>query len=92
MFDNEIIQSFNDESYADKDFIIARKEALDKCMKHLSDESRLIINVRYSKTKSVNEIAAEQNKSPNAISKVLHRSRLFLLKCISQNIAEGKSI
>ena len=92
VFDNELIHSFNDQQYAEDGISNRRKTALQECMSQLSEENQLIINTRYSKTKSVIEIAHEIDKSPNAISKLLHRSRIFLLKCISKNLAEDKSL
>lgn len=67
-----------------------RKIALDSCLKSLSEENQNLIQTRYSKSKSVNQIAQEQDKSPNAISKILHRCRMNLLKCVSSKLQEGK--
>jgi RNA polymerase sigma-70 factor (ECF subfamily) len=65
-----------------------RFEALESCLNKLSPENQSLIQTRYSKSKSVNQLAEELNKSSNAISKVLHRCRMSLLKCISAKLSE----
>lgn len=64
-----------------------RHRALEECLKGLSPENQILLQTRYSKSKSVNQIAQEQNKSANSISKILHRCRLTLLKCIKSKTA-----
>ena len=68
-----------------------RRDALDHCLANLSEENQQLIKIRYSKSKSVNDIAKEQGKTCNAISKILHRCRMFMLKCISQRINESEA-
>ena len=63
--------------------------ALNSCLKNLSDDNRLLIMKRYSGKFSVQKYAQESGKRENAISKVLHKIRHSLSKCIRLKLAEA---
>lgn len=62
--------------------------ALNSCLKNLSDDNRKLIIQRYSGKFSVQEYAQESGKRENAVSKVLHKIRHSLSKCIRLKLAE----
>ena len=82
VFGDDIIVAQEKES----DYRQRRIQALEECMADVSPENRELIKIRYSGEKSVGDIASEENKSVNAISKILHRCRMALSKCISQKL------
>lgn len=62
--------------------------ALNSCLKNLSDDNRQLIMKRYSGKFSVQEYAQESGKRENAVSKILHKIRNSLSKCIRLKLAE----
>ena len=62
--------------------------ALNICLKDLSDDNRQLIMKRYSGKFSVQDYAQESGKRENAISKVLHKIRHSLSRCIRLKLAE----
>lgn len=62
-----------------------RLEALKLCLPLLPDRQREVVERRYLKSESVQEIADQLGFKANAASQLLFRARLNLLKCINQN-------
>jgi len=58
------------------------------CLKKLSPRQREAVSDRYLGSVSVQDIAQRQGTTANAISKLLQRSRLSLLKCIERTLGE----
>lgn len=63
--------------------------ALNSCLKNLSEDNRKLIMKRYSGQFSVQQYAQESGKRENAVSKVLHKIRHSLSKCIRLKLAEA---
>ena len=84
VFDNEI----SDRSASCEEQVF-RHEALEICLRQLSQENQSLMQTRYSKSKSVKQLATELGKSANAISKILHRCRMAMLKCIKTKLSES---
>jgi RNA polymerase sigma-70 factor (ECF subfamily) len=59
--------------------------ALLDCMQRLSPADRDLMRRRYAEAAEVRAIAADMNRSPNAVSKSLGRIRRLLLDCINSN-------
>jgi RNA polymerase sigma-70 factor (ECF subfamily) len=64
-----------------------RLEALHGCLQKLPVAHRQIILLRYEEGSSVNAMAAEQGRSPKALSESLRRIRAKLLECIERTLA-----
>lgn len=65
--------------------------ALEHCMKLLREQERVLINHRYTRGKSLENLAAFQKKSPGALRTSLFRVRATLRKCIEKQLMEGAS-
>lgn len=84
--------SFNDdllESIAESVETLApgyedRLDALKTCLPLLPDRQRELVERRYLKSESVQEIARDLGFKANAASQILFRARTNLLKCINQ--------
>ena len=87
VFDNEMTM----ESGAAEDPEDTRFEVLQTCMRRLSQEHQNLLQIRYSKEKSVQQIANEQGKTANAISKILHRCRMSILECMQSKLSKQLS-
>lgn len=57
-------------------------EALRECLERLRSVDRELIHLRYHRKVAVQEMAAEQGRSPNAISQSLARIRGALFDCV----------
>ncbi len=64
-----------------------RRRSLRECLGKLSAADRDLILLRYSAQRSVQGIAAELGRSPNALSKSLGRIRRLLLQCVERKLA-----
>jgi RNA polymerase sigma-70 factor (ECF subfamily) len=71
-----------------------RAEALDQCMKHLGENQRRLLELRYTQSLSVATVAERVGKSSNTVSAALLRIRKALRNCIEARLAaiesEGK--
>jgi len=63
--------------------------ALNTCLQDLSTDNRQLIMKRYSGKFSVQQYAQESGKRENAVSKILHKIRHSLSKCIKLKLAEA---
>ncbi len=59
-----------------------RLEALAHCMERLPGKRRDVLDRRYLKGESVEQIAIELRKPPNVVAASLYRIRKTLLECI----------
>ena len=68
-----------------------RAAALRECLKELTERNRVVIKNYYG-GRSVAEIAKERDATPNAIYKLLDRTRAVLHQCVSNRLAaEGSA-
>ncbi len=64
-----------------------RMEALDECLKNLSERERNLVQLRYYKSLSVQAIAEQAGKSMNMVYKSLARVHYFLFECMQRTMA-----
>ena len=67
----------------------ARILALESCVETLPEKSRRLLNERYQNANSLQDLAARERTTPNALYKTLQRVRKALLDCVNQKLAEG---
>ncbi|SMP74829.1 RNA polymerase sigma-70 factor, ECF subfamily [Neorhodopirellula lusitana] len=65
----------------------ARESALRDCISKLPPVQQSLVLQRYAESVSVKSLAAEMDKSANAISMILHRCRTQLMKCVELTLA-----
>lgn len=90
VFDDELLTDMAD-IFAEDEAFDARQDALAQCIEQIAPNHRNLLRVRYTDGQSVKEMSANLNKTANAIAKVLHRTRIALMKCIEQKVAEARS-
>lgn len=66
----------------------ALSEALDKCLKKLTEDQRELVRLRYYSGESLTEVAARAGQNPDAIYKKIQRIREALHRCISNRLAQ----
>ena len=64
-----------------------RAEALDQCMKHLGENQKRLLDLRYTQSLSPAKIAERMGKSPNTVSVALLRIRKALRQCIEARLS-----
>ena len=65
----------------------APAQALDRCLHELSEKQRQLILARYAPGASVQDLAAERNQTPTALSLTLLRIRKALESCVERKLA-----
>lgn len=66
----------------------ARILALEQCVEELPENSRSLLNDRYRDANSLQDVAARDGTTPNALYKTLQRIRKALLDCVNRKLAE----
>lgn len=66
-----------------------RRSALEICIRKLTAEQQELVNRRYTESTSVKAIAAEMDRTTNAVSLLMHRIREQLLGCINRQLASN---
>ena len=82
VFDNELLERLHQDEPEPPESDARRLQALQECLQGLPEEHRRVVLNRYVHGGSVQTMAAELGKTPNAISRLLYRSRMALMKCI----------
>ena len=91
-FDNELLKIMVVESNKRSDITNAKLDALDKCIDSLGDEDRKIVQMRYKRNITVNDLAKTVGKSVFSIYRTFARIHSFLIRCMNRKLAvEGIS-
>ncbi len=86
-FDDELVDLLaTDASEMFLDNHDPRVGALSTCLKKLKEDQRQLVARRYEPGGCVNDIAAEQGRSPKAVSESLRRIRRSLMICIERTL------
>ncbi|MEO0477666.1 MAG: sigma-70 family RNA polymerase sigma factor [Planctomycetota bacterium] len=88
VFDDELLVGIAD-IFDEEDQFDERQDALADCIEQIAPNHRNLLRIRYSDGQPVKEIAQQLDKSANAVAKVLHRTRLALMKCIESKLSGG---
>lgn len=91
VFDPGLLELLASEDDSDPETTTALDHALRDCLDQLPGEKRELILHRYQPDCSVNEMAAERNLSPGALSVQLHRIRQMLESCVEGKLNQGWS-
>jgi len=83
IFSNDVMESITTAFIAAQPDASDRLEALRACMDKLSERHRRVIDLRYSRLKSSEQIADQVGGSAEAIDSMLYRIRMALRQCIS---------
>jgi RNA polymerase sigma-70 factor (ECF subfamily) len=84
VFSNDVMESITQALIDAQPESNERLEALRSCIGKLSDRHRRVIDLRYTRQKSSDQIADQVGTSPEAIDSMLYRIRLALRDCIAK--------
>lgn len=62
--------------------------ALERCLQKLPAAQRELVDQRYLRGESVNDIAARQGRGANAVSALLYRIRNLLAECVDRTLTK----
>ena len=85
-FSEQLVEQLAEERVAQEEQLSARREALNGCMQKLDEASRELLMLRYGREVSMQQLAKEQGKSPNALYLTLHRIRQTLTDCVNRTL------
>ncbi len=86
-FDDELVELLAQEAGEEFTGPDRRRAALAQCLHKLKPDQRKLVAQRYEPGGCVNDIAAEQGRSPKAVSEALRRIRKTLMHCIESTLA-----
>ena len=87
VFDEDLMSRISDSFSRREGASDRRLDALDNCMEGLEPEHRTLVDRRYVRGDSVNNIARDLRKGPNVVSAALYRIRKALMDCIQGKVA-----
>ena len=82
VFDDALLDRLHEEEPEPEESDTRRTQALQECLQGLPEEHRRVVLNRYVDGGSVQAMAGKLGKTPNAISRLLYRSRMALMKCV----------
>lgn len=86
-FSDELLQYMLDEQPSmERD--VALSDALQKCLKRLTDDQRELVRLRYYTGESLKEVAQRIGKNSDSIYKRIQRIRETLQQCISKRLVQ----
>ncbi|HUE71286.1 MAG TPA: sigma-70 family RNA polymerase sigma factor [Pirellulaceae bacterium] len=74
VLDDELVAALVDQSVAEAESVEQRRRALAECLQKLNVEQRRLVVRRYEPGGSVNDLAAQQGRSPKAVSEALQET------------------
>ena len=91
IFDDDVLEYMVIEEPSEASRTTKRIQALENCLQKLPSNHRKLIAARYSKHGNVKAVAKLIGKTPNAISKLLQRTRASLMTCIEKNLGNANA-
>ncbi len=86
-FDDDLIEQISDAFRRRDEGMDRQLEALDGCLNKLSPRHRTVVDARYRDGQSLETIAQQAGKAPNAVAAELYRVRKALMECIQTTLA-----
>jgi RNA polymerase sigma-70 factor, ECF subfamily len=83
----QLIQQIAQEAAADAGHLESVVLTLRQCMEKLSESDLAMVRMQYTEDLRPRQIAERVGRSAGAVSQVMHRIRMTLLRCIDENVA-----
>lgn len=90
-FSDEFLQAVSDELETHADGFDERLDALSNCISELPDHHQELIRCRYMQEESIEQIAANTQRSTDAVYRMLSRIRNSLRTCVSAKMTTDHS-
>jgi len=89
LMEDAVFEALTEYMPAVQDEMGVRVEALRKCLAGLDDRAKRIIEMRFERNISIEEIAAHLNRSPRQVFRILGQISHVLLRCMNRTLAKG---
>ncbi len=89
VFSDEFLQLISDDWIDATSYLEDRAKALETCIQSLPEHHRELIRHRYESGHSIENIAAQASRSPDAIYRMLSRIRSTLFECVNQRLSHA---
>lgn len=86
-FGDEVFEAIADRMMAVAQQSDARRDALEQCLKHLKEQDRELVRLRYQPEATTQSVADQVSRSLRAVYKALNRIHDQLLTCVRQKLA-----
>tara|TARA_R110002096_G_scaffold4493_17_gene20934 strand:+ start:7221 stop:7784 length:564 start_codon:yes stop_codon:yes gene_type:complete len=83
-FSDELIETLAEERDHAEPVLEEQRAILSQCLEKLDGRARELIVQRYSRERTLDEIAREQNRSANSLYLMMHRIRKKLIECVNR--------
>lgn len=87
---DDVAELLADEHVEDES-VSERVAALDECVSRLANSAHRAVVLRYAENLGPTEIAERMGWSVNALNVALSRARVFLRRCVEQNLRQEKA-
>ena len=88
VFSDELVQSLSTEFTERVGDLPAYLAALDRCVKQLSENQRMLVQLRYPQGQKVSAIAEALGKKKKTVTAALYRVRQALAACVERRIKQ----
>ena len=89
VFSEDVVEQISQAFLGREGSLDEELDALGRCLEKIPAAGRALLEARYAKGQSVNDIAAARNKGANAVAAELYRLRKLLLECIGRQLGRG---
>jgi RNA polymerase sigma-70 factor, ECF subfamily len=89
IFDDAVLEAVSETAATAAPAPDARRDALQDCLRALSERDREMVLTRYERGAGVREAAEQSGRSMDAAYKALTRIRQWLFDCVSRRLASG---
>ncbi len=90
-FSDELVQQLAQSAVDGAEKTDLRQDALEACVKRLSEADRMLVYLRYQTEARVAEIAEQLQRSVQTVYRSLDRIHLALLECVRRRLAEEQA-
>ena len=89
-FSDEMIDTLAEERDVAEPVLEEQRAVLNQCLEKLDGRARELVVQRYSRERTLDEIAREQNRSANSLYLMMHRIRKKLVECVNRTLAAAE--
>jgi RNA polymerase sigma-70 factor (ECF subfamily) len=89
LMEDAVFEALTEHLPAIQDETALRIEALRKCLAGLDDRAKRIIEMRFERNVSIEDMGVHLKRSPRQVFRILGQISSVLLRCMNRTLAEG---
>lgn len=91
VFSDEMVEQLAEETI-DSPGEDRMREALAHCLGKLDEKARKVLEARYARGTSIQDLAEARHESPHRLYRILEKSRASLVACVQRQLRHGSDI